>query len=250
MPIRSRTVVPLALTVSAALIGGVLLAESSTTASGDAPGSSVVPVSSPVTTPVAVKKPKSCSVGKGITAKQVVVVRSKGSRATVKACRRLSTGKYVVSLGPYSGHVGRGGVAKKGGKREGDGKTPSGTYKLRGGFGKYKNPGVRFSWFKTDSRDRWVDDSNSKYYNLHKRAPANGRWNSAEKLRAMVPAYNYVQVIGYNEKRTPGRGSAIFLHVDTGRATAGCVSIKQKSLLKILRWEKPGAVMSIQRAKS
>ena len=70
----------------------------------------------------------------------------------------------------------------------------------------------------------------------------------AEKLRARVPAYNYVQVIGYNEKRTPGRGSAIFLHVSTGRATAGCVSLKQSSLLRILRWEKPGAVISIKRA--
>jgi L,D-peptidoglycan transpeptidase YkuD (ErfK/YbiS/YcfS/YnhG family) len=55
------------------------------------------------------------------------------------------------------------------------------------------------------------------------------------------PAYNYAQVIGYNESRVRGRGSAIFLHVDQARGTAGCVSLPTSSLLKVLRWEKPGA---------
>ena len=55
----------------------------------------------------------------------------------------------------------------------------------------------------------------SSLYNTHQRKPANGRWTSAEKL-LNTPAYNYAQVIGYNEARTPGRGSAIFFHVDLG----------------------------------
>ena len=75
--------------------------------------------------------------------------------------------------------------------------------------------------------------------------PARGRWTSAEKL--YIRAYNYAQVIGYNEARKPGLGSAIFLHLDTGRATAGCVSLPSGPLLKLLRWEKPGAVMVITR---
>ena len=68
-----------------------------------------------------------------------------------------------------------------------------------------------------DAQDVWVDDSASSLYNTHQRTPANGRWASAEKLLNQ-PAYNYAQVIGYNEARTPGRGSAIFLHVDQGAA--------------------------------
>jgi len=48
-------------------------------------------------------------------------------------------------------------------------------------------------------------------------------------------------VIGYNERRTPWRGSAIFLHVDQGRGTAGCVSLPTSSLLAVLRWQRPGA---------
>jgi len=33
----------------------------------------------------------------------------------------------------------------------------------------------------------------------------------------------------------PGRGSAIFLHADTGRATNGCVSVALRQLVTILR---------------
>jgi L,D-peptidoglycan transpeptidase YkuD (ErfK/YbiS/YcfS/YnhG family) len=32
-----------------------------------------------------------------------------------------------------------------------------------------------------------------------------------------VPAYRYAAVIAYNRARTPGAGSAIFLHVETVR---------------------------------
>jgi L,D-peptidoglycan transpeptidase YkuD (ErfK/YbiS/YcfS/YnhG family) len=148
----------------------------------------------------------------------------------------------VRDLGPFYGHVGRNGVSWS--KREGDLTTPAGTYPLRGGFGARGNPGLAQGWFRVDGNDVWVDDSQSSLYNTHQRKPASGRWDSAEDL-LNTPAYNYAQVIGYNESRTPGRGSAIFLHVDTGGGTAGCVSLPTTSLLAVLRWERAGAVMSI-----
>jgi L,D-peptidoglycan transpeptidase YkuD (ErfK/YbiS/YcfS/YnhG family) len=181
-----------------------------------------------------------CSVPGGVRAAQVVVVRSSGVSATIRACRRVGA-HYVVSLGPYAGHVGLHGVSA--GKREGDLQTPAGVFPLRGGFGRYANPGLDQSWLRVDSRDVWVDDSHSSLYNTHQRTPANGRWTSAESLD--VSAYNYAQVIGYNEARTPGRGSAIFLHVDHGGGTAGCVSVPSSQLVSILRWERPGAVIAI-----
>jgi L,D-peptidoglycan transpeptidase YkuD (ErfK/YbiS/YcfS/YnhG family) len=46
-------------------------------------------------------------------------------------------------------------------------------------------------------------------------------------------------VIAYNAARTPGLGSAIFLHVSTGGPTAGCVSVTQDQLLSLLRWLDP-----------
>ena len=54
-----------------------------------------------------------------------------------------------------------------------------------------------------------------------------------------VPAYDYAAVIAYNTARVPGLGSAIFLHVGTGSATAGCVSLPERELLTVLRWLNP-----------
>jgi len=177
-----------------------------------------------------------------VGATQVVLVDAFGSGATVRACRRSGT-SYVTSLGPYYGHVGSNGVSWS--KREGDLTTPAGTYPLRGGFGVYANPGLRVgSWLRVDTQDVWVDDSASSLYNTHQRLPANGRWRSAESLYKL-PAYDYAQVVGYNEARTPGRGSAIFLHVDLGHGTAGCVSLPSPALRAVMRWELPGAVMTI-----
>jgi L,D-peptidoglycan transpeptidase YkuD (ErfK/YbiS/YcfS/YnhG family) len=181
-----------------------------------------------------------CAVPSGVQASQVVVVRSSGSSATIRACRR-SAGRYLLALGPYSGHVGLHGVSAS--KGEGDLRTPAGVFPLRGGFGRYGNPGLDQGWFTVDSRDVWVDDSGSSLYNTHQRSPASGRWSSAESLD--ISAYNYAQVIGYNESRTPGRGSAIFLHVDHGSGTAGCVSLPTANLLSVLRWEHTGAVIAI-----
>jgi L,D-peptidoglycan transpeptidase YkuD (ErfK/YbiS/YcfS/YnhG family) len=147
-------------------------------------------------------------------------------------------------LGPYTGWVGRGGVAAPGAKREGDGRTPSGVFALRGGFGVRADPGLPQGWFVVDDADVWVDDPGSALYNTHQREPADGRWASAEKL-ANPPAYDYAQVIGYNEDASPGAGSAIFLHVSTGGPTAGCVSLPSPALLEVLRWQRSGAVMVI-----
>ncbi len=91
----------------------------------------------------------------------------------------------------------------------------------------------------------WVDDPDSSLYNTQQRLPADGRWSSAEKL-ANAPAYNFAQVIGYNEGATPGRGSAIFLHVSTGGPTAGCISVPTSALLALMRWQDAGAVIAIR----
>ncbi|SDP65430.1 L,D-peptidoglycan transpeptidase YkuD, ErfK/YbiS/YcfS/YnhG family [Pedococcus dokdonensis] len=201
------------------------------------------PRPSPRPSPKPSPKPQAatCKVPSGVRAAQVVLVTSSGSSATVRACRRTSNG-YVRELGPYYGHVGRNGVSWS--KREGDLRTPAGTYPLRGGFGARANPGLAQGWFRVDGNDVWVDDSGSSLYNTHQRKPVSGRWDSAENL-LNTPAYNYAQVIGYNESRTPGKGSAIFFHVDTGGGTAGCVSLPTSALLAVLRWERAGAVMSI-----
>lgn len=221
-------------------------------ASAQRPQGSTVSALGDVWAPVSLSRPDglsaspmaaTCRVPRTVTARQVVLVRASGTRATVRACTRRANGTYAQSLGPFNARVGYNGMAPKGEKREGDGRTPTGVFKLRTGFGSQRDPGVRTGWFRVTSRDVWVDDSASALYNTRQRTPVRGRWTSAEKL--LVPAYKYAQVIGYNEAGKPRLGSAIFLHVNTGGATAGCVSLSERSLLRILRWQRVGAVIAI-----
>jgi L,D-peptidoglycan transpeptidase YkuD (ErfK/YbiS/YcfS/YnhG family) len=175
---------------------------------------------------------------------RVIDVTTSGSYATVRACNRRADGSYVQVLGPFSARIGYNGVVSPTYKREGDGRTPAGVYWLRNGFGALANPGLARPWTVVGSNHYWVDDSRSAYYNTMQLGPANRRWTSAERLLNR-PAYDYAQVIGYNEARVPYRGSAIFLHVITGGATAGCVSVSASALVALLRWQGPSASIEI-----
>lgn len=179
------------------------------------------------------------------SATQVVLVVASGARATVRACE-LRQGRWLSALGSMSGHVGFQGVAPPGAKREGDRRTPSGTFALGRGFGVRSDPGgTWFSWRRVTRDDVWVDDSGSALYNTWQQLPANGRWDSAESLYQPLD-YAYAQVVDYNTARVPGRGSAIFLHVDDGNPTLGCITVSRSQLLRIFRWERSGAVIVIR----
>jgi L,D-peptidoglycan transpeptidase YkuD (ErfK/YbiS/YcfS/YnhG family) len=149
-----------------------------------------------------------------------------------------SNTKWVQVMGPWTARVGRNGVAKPGAKREGDGKTPSGTYGFSFFFGVDASPGVHFSYRHAYTYDYWDDDPASPRYNEWVDTRTQNAGRAPEPLHN-VPAYNYAAVIAYNTARTPGLGSAIFLHVGTGGPTAGCVSLPTADLLKVLRWLNP-----------
>jgi L,D-peptidoglycan transpeptidase YkuD (ErfK/YbiS/YcfS/YnhG family) len=51
--------------------------------------------------------------------------------------------------------------------------------------------------------------------------------------------YRLGAVIGYNRSRTPGRGSAIFLHVTHHSPTSGCVALPRRHVVWLLRWLRP-----------
>ena len=185
-----------------------------------------------------------CDV-RGAKAAHVIDVTSRsGTYALLRACVRQPDGSYLQAAGPFAGRVGYHGVVSAAAKREGDGRTPTGDYWLRDGFGALANPGLARPWTVVGPNHVWVDDSLSRYYNTMQLAPAAGRWTSAEKLLNR-PAYDYAQIIGYNEARTPSAGSAIFLHVGTGGPTAGCVSVSASDLVRLLRWEGNAAQIEI-----
>ena len=61
----------------------------------------------------------------------------------------------------------------------------------------------------------------------------------SENLYRIGAVYDYAIDMGYNRARTPGAGSAFFLHVTDGRPTGGCVAIDRAALVSILRWLDP-----------
>jgi L,D-peptidoglycan transpeptidase YkuD (ErfK/YbiS/YcfS/YnhG family) len=159
-----------------------------------------------------------------------------GTYATLTAYRR-SAGHWRPVLGPWTARIGRGGFAPPGRKREGDGRTPSGTFGFGFFFGVLANPGVRFGYRQSQPYDFWDDDPASPRYNewVDQRRADPGR--SPEPMD--VSGYDYGAVIAYNTARTPGLGSGIFLHVNIGIATAGCVTLPMSELLSVLRWLDP-----------
>ena len=192
----------------------------------------------PPTTPAPLLVNQLSSIG---SAQQVITVATTGygtSTATVTAFERGANGWKQV-FGPWFAYVGRNGVAPAGDKREGDGRTPSGTYGFDFMFGVNSDPGVHYSYRRvTGSNIVWDDDSNSANYNLWIDTNTQSAGVSPEPMYN-VPSYYYGAVIGYNDARTPGLGSAIFLHVSHGSSTAGCVALPTDQLLSLLRWLDP-----------
>jgi L,D-peptidoglycan transpeptidase YkuD (ErfK/YbiS/YcfS/YnhG family) len=178
---------------------------------------------------------------------QLITVRAASPTATTATlvAYRVVGGKRIRVFGPWTARVGYKGVAAAGRKREGDGKTPSGTFNFGFFFGIKPNPGVKFSYRRVRSYDYWDDDSTSSRYNQWVDAR---RYNAGRNPEPMndPPFYDYGAVIGYNQARKPGAGSAIFLHVAGRGATAGCVSLPVGELLKVLRWLNPAYAPKIQ----
>jgi L,D-peptidoglycan transpeptidase YkuD (ErfK/YbiS/YcfS/YnhG family) len=171
---------------------------------------------------------------------QLITVTA-ASRTTTYATFRVyqvTGAKRTEVFGPWTARVGYNGIAAPGTKREGDGRSPSGTYGFSFFFGVAPDPGVAFPYRHAYSYDYWDDDPASPRYNEWVDARTASPGLNPEPMHH-VPAYDYAAVIAYNTARTPGLGSAIFLHVGTGTATAGCVSLPVSELLKVLRWLRP-----------
>jgi L,D-peptidoglycan transpeptidase YkuD (ErfK/YbiS/YcfS/YnhG family) len=173
---------------------------------------------------------------------QLITVRATSYSATFATLRayRISNGSRTLVFGPWTARVGYNGIARPGGKREGDGKTPSGRYGFGFYFGVQRELAFAFPFRHAYRYDYWGDDPASPRYNEWVDTRRHRAGASPEPMH-QVPAYDYAVVISYNTARVPGLGSAIFLHTGTGTATAGCVSLPRSRLIKLLRWLRPAA---------
>ena len=131
--------------------------------------------------------------------------------------------------------IGKNGVKKN--KIEGDNCTPKGTFDL--GIVYYRSDRTHKpqTLLKTKIIKRnyaWCDDPLSKFYNKEIKI---NKFINHEKLYRRDHKYDIVLVIKYNYKKVvSGLGSAIFTHLTKNyKATAGCIALKKKDFLILLK---------------
>lgn len=155
----------------------------------------------------------------------------------------LQAGKAV-----YRCALGRAGVVRAEAKREGDGATPAGRYRLREVYyraDRLDAPQSGLSAQAISESDGWCDDPADDAYNRPVRLPYNA---STEALWRTDGRYDVIVLLGYNDDPVvPGYGSAIFLHVaaDDYVPTAGCVALALGDLLAVLEGVDSGSFIEI-----
>lgn len=180
-------------------------------------------------------------------ATQVISVVGVGdSRAKMDVYQRTGSGWQAIAAG-IPAFIGANGMAPR--IREGEKKTPMGIFTLEYAFGTAPNPGGGLRYVQVGPNHWWDGDVNSPTYNTMQvceksQCPFDtGPGGGSENLD--IPQYVHAVVMGVNTDRVPGNGSAFFLHATDGGPTAGCVAIDDATLVKIIQWLKPGALIAI-----
>jgi L,D-peptidoglycan transpeptidase YkuD (ErfK/YbiS/YcfS/YnhG family) len=142
--------------------------------------------------------------------------------------------------------IGRKGSTKN--KREGDKKTPKGTFKIENLYfrkDRIKKPLTSLKCIEIKNNMGWCDDIRyPKKYNKLIKVEKKIRH---EKLLRKDNKYDLLIPIKYNFKKpTTGLGSCIFIHLTRDfRPTAGCVGLKKKDFLIILKLIKKNSEIKI-----
>ena len=132
--------------------------------------------------------------------------------------------------------VGKNGISSR--KKEGDKKTPKGTFLIENLY--FRNDRVTLSKINLKKIEikknmGWSDDvSNKKKYN--KLIKIDNKTHN-EKLFRNDSKYDLLIPIRYNFKKTVvGNGSCIFIHLTKDyKPTAGCIALKKKDFLIMLK---------------
>jgi len=131
--------------------------------------------------------------------------------------------------------LGRGGV--KANKREGDGATPRGTFRLKRLWWRaerHARPATLLPVQRIKPDDGWCEDPSDRRYNRPVKVPPQAK---ADRLARADALYDFVVEIDHNTRpRVAGRGSAVFIHVARPHfaPTAGCVALELSALHRLL----------------
>lgn len=167
-----------------------------------------------------------------------LVVRQLSPRATRG---RLTLGPLTVPCA-----VGRSGVSRR--KREGDGATPAGCFRLLCVLyraDRIARPLTALPVRALAADDGWCDDPGHHRYNRPVRLPFAA---SHERLWRDDHLYDVVVVLDHNRRpRARGLGSAVFFHLARPdfAPTEGCVAVTLPAMRRLLAHVRCGATMRI-----
>ncbi len=142
-------------------------------------------------------------------------------------------------------------IGKKGStnkKKEGDQKTPSGTFEIENLYfrkDRLKKPQTFLKCVEIEKDMGWCDDTRfPKKYNKLLKIDKNFKY---EKLKRKDEKYDLLIPIKYNFKKpTTGLGSCIFIHLTRDyKPTAGCIAMKKKDFLIMLKLIKKNSKIKI-----
>jgi len=125
-------------------------------------------------------------------------------------------------------------------KKEGDGKSPAGIFKLGDVFSYHPLHHLRMPFVQVDTNFYCVDDANAAYYNtLVVKDTATATFNSFEYMRRTDDLYEYGVWVLYNSNPViAGNGSCIFIHVwrNDHSGTAGCTAMLKENIQRLIHW--------------
>lgn len=148
--------------------------------------------------------------------------------------------------------LGRSGVIAPQDKKEGDGKTPLGTYALREVFyraDRVARPDTQLPVRELTPDTGWCEDPAHPDYNREIKVPPQGEAPAGvDRMTRDDHVYDITVIIGYNDAPpVAGRGSAIFMHVARPgyTPTAGCIALAESDLRQVLKAMGPGSRVTI-----
>jgi L,D-peptidoglycan transpeptidase YkuD (ErfK/YbiS/YcfS/YnhG family) len=136
--------------------------------------------------------------------------------------------------------LGRGGIRAN--KREGDGGTPRGTFRLRRVWwraDRAARPRTLLPVRPIRGDDGWCEDPRDRRYNQPVRLKPD---HPGDRLRRADHLYDLIIELDHNTRpRIAGRGSAVFVHVARPgyEPTAGCVALTAAALRRLLARASP-----------
>ncbi|GFG73603.1 hypothetical protein MBOT_09680 [Mycobacterium botniense] len=178
------------------------------------------------------------------TASQVIsVVGVGGSNAKLDVYQRSATGWQPVAAG-IAAHIGSAGMTPQ--AKSGYPATPMGIFSLPYAFGTAPNPGTGLRYVQVGPDYWWDGDAKSPTFNTMQVCRKDQcPFNTAESENLDIPQYKHAVVMGVNNARIPGNGAAFFFHTTDGGPTEGCVAVDDGTLVQIIRWLRPGALIAI-----